>query len=102
MLETKRVALTTDLWTSPQNESIRSLSGLFINNEGKLEDCVLETKSFGAVRHTADNIKIQIKAITDKFSITEKIIAVAHDNARNMVNAVEFTEFESIRCAART
>ena len=100
--ETKHVALTTDLWTSPQNDAIISLSCLFVNTDGQLEDCVLETKSFGTARHTGDNINIQLKSITNKFSITEKVVAVSHDNAKNMINGVEFAVFESIKCPAHT
>ena len=59
---------------------------------------MLGTKSFGIARHTGDNINIQLISITENFSITEKIVAVSNDNAKNMVNGVEFAEFESIRC----
>ena len=65
--ETKHVALTTDLWTSPQNEATISLSALFVIADGELNDCMLETKSFGIARHTGDNINIQLKSITEKF-----------------------------------
>jgi hypothetical protein len=100
--ETEHVALTTDLWTSSQNEAIVTLTGHFVNKNGDLEDCVLETKSFGSARHTGENISIQLNSITDKFGITEKVLAVSHDNAANMVLAVEKSEFDSIRCAAHT
>jgi hypothetical protein len=60
----RNVALTTDLWTSSQNEAIVTLTGHFVNKNGDLEDCVLETKSFASARQTGENISIQLNSIT--------------------------------------
>ena len=102
MKDKVHVALTTDLWTSPQNESIITVTGHFLNNKCEIEDCVLETKSFGTARHTGENISIHFNSFTDKFVLPKRSLPVIHDDAKNMINDVEFAYFKSIKCAAHT
>ena len=58
--------------------------------------------------HTAENIADELKAATDEWGITQKIVAVVTDNAANIVAAIRwngcsmlcpYTEPDSTRCA---
>lgn len=69
----KYISLTTDMWTSSNNESFITVTSHFIHQD-MLFDAVLENKGFGLANHTSENILIQIETICDKFNIKEKVI----------------------------
>ncbi len=60
--------LTTDVWTSRSTEAYLTVSCHFIDN-WKMQEFVLGTRCFPG-QHTADNISLQLKRITDEWAIT--------------------------------
>ncbi len=77
----------------------------FINNDWELINYCLTMPL--EERHTAENIASWIETAIEKFGIpASKIQAVVHDNAANVVAALELLEerhgISSIRCAGHT
>lgn len=68
------------MWTSRTTEAYFTVKCHFINK-------CLETSCFPG-QHTADNISLELKRITDEWAITQKVIAVVANNSANMVSAV--------------
>ena len=66
-----------------------------------MQEFVLETCRFPG-QHTADNISLELKRITDEWAITQKVIAVVTDNGANMVSAVHKAGWKHYPCIAHT
>jgi hypothetical protein len=66
------VAITTDMWTSINNDDIATFTCHFFHNN-KLQDAVLDTKSFGTASHTSENIYLQMMSVFDEFKITDEV-----------------------------
>ena len=92
-------AISTDIWTGGNNEPYITFTCHYIHN-GKYYEVVLDTIAFTA-SHTGDNINILLNTILTKYGIKNKVVAVVTDNARNMINAVDYS-FVSQKCAAHT
>lgn len=100
------ICLTTDVWTSIATEAYLGLTCHFINEEWELINFNLTTMPLEE-RHTAVNIASWIEAAVAKFEIpVNKILAIVHDNAANMVCALKLLEdrhgISSVRCAGHT
>ena len=61
-----------------------------------LETCQIEES------HTAENIGATLVDITNRWSITEKVICVITDNANNIVAAVQHNRWSHLPCFAHT
>lgn len=72
----------------------------FIDN-WQMQEFLLETSCFPG-QHTADNISLELKRITDEWAITQKVIAVVTDNGANMVSAVHKAGWMHYPCIAHT
>ncbi|MGH0159335.1 UNVERIFIED_CONTAM: hypothetical protein FKN15_045766 [Acipenser sinensis] len=94
------VVLTTDVWTSRSTEAYLTVSCHFIDN-WQMQEFVLETCSFYG-QHTADNISLELKRITDEWGITQKVVAVVTDSGVNMVSAVHKAGWKHYPCFAHT
>lgn len=101
LIQAEFVTLTSDLWTGINQESYSTITAHYIHNQ-ELKSYVLDTKPFGSIRHTAENISIVFKATIFKWDLEKKIAAIVTDNAANIVNAVNYTDNLSIRCSAHT
>lgn len=101
LAETKNIALTSDCWSSRVPDSYMTITCHFIH-EGKLKDYVLDTKCFGKVNHTGENLATVFKAVTLDWKIMDKIVATIVDNAANVKSAVNLSGFELICCMAHT
>ncbi|MBN3281745.1 ZBED4 protein, partial [Polyodon spathula] len=94
------VVLTTDMRTSRSTEAYLTVSCHFIDN-WQMQEFVLETCSFCG-QHTADNISLELKRITDEWGIAQKVVAVVTDNGANMVSAVHKAGWKHYPCFAHT
>ena len=52
--------------------------------------------------HTAENIKTELKRITDEWDITDKISCIVTDSAANMIAAARLTGWRHLPCFAHT
>ncbi|KAL2102158.1 hypothetical protein ACEWY4_001326 [Coilia grayii] len=100
------ICLTTDVWTSIATEAFLGLTCHFINDEWELLNFNLTTMPLEE-QHSAVNIASWIEAAVGKFDIPfNKILAIVHDNAANVVCALKLLEdrhrISSVRCAGHT
>lgn len=94
------VVLTTDMWTSVSTEAYLTVTCHLIEI-WQMREFVLETHTFQE-QHTADNISLALKRITEEWGITNKVVAVVTDNGANMVAAVRKAGWRHHPCFAHT
>ncbi|CAF0931624.1 unnamed protein product [Brachionus calyciflorus] len=99
---------TSDIWTSSSGDSYISLTLHFINNNNKLDQLLLDIKSFPGT-HNYRTISSIIDSILDENGIKQRIASVTSDNASNMIKAfsrlkkmyqVQNIDIVHIRCFA--
>lgn len=99
------VALTTDIWSSSATEAYITVTLHYLNENWKLCSYVLETSEFSD-RHTSANIAERLTEIASQYCSCNKVSAVVHDNAANMVASLRILRdekgWEGIRCSAHT
>ena len=99
------VAVTTDSWTSKAVRSFSTFTVHWLDSNWQFKSFVLATRPLDG-RHTADNLAKQFCSIMDEFKLTEKVAAIVHDEAANMVAASRLikeqlgTSCRSVACAA--
>ena len=84
-------SLTTDIWSSCATEAYVTLTIHYLDDDWEMKAFVLETFGFPEC-HTSINIAEKLESIAEKYSITNKVTAVVHDNAANMVAALHVIE----------
>ncbi|XP_065658159.1 E3 SUMO-protein ligase ZBED1-like [Hydra vulgaris] len=94
------IALTTDFWTSTNNESYCGITGHWIDSEWKLTSVALACINVEE-RHTADNVASFYEEFAATWNIAEKISCIVTDSARNMVAAIGRTDYSHIPCIAQ-
>ena len=95
------ISVTIDGWSSRGQDSYISLTAHFITGDWEIKSYTLCTHDIEG-RHTAENITAVVISMQEEWSITNKLIAVVHDNASNMhasSNLLENLKY-SISCAA--
>lgn len=83
-----RVCLTTDCWTSRNNESFMAVTAHFITDDFFSKSMLLSCTSFSE-SHTSVNIAQELKNIMDEWNINQKVGLIVSDNASNVVGAVQ-------------
>ena len=103
--------LTTDMWTSKATQSYITITCHFIDEKWIMQSFVLETCAFEG-RHTADKVGNKLVETATTFGILEGVAGLTHDEAANMVAALDHTQavvqeqdipaskWESVVCAA--
>ena len=105
--EADSIALTTDIWTSAATEAYMyiTVTAHYLDLDWKLQAFVLQTAAFPK-RHTGVEIATKLKQICDDFGIGEKVSAIVHDRAANMMLTLDILEaersWESLSCSAHT
>ncbi|XP_061127704.1 zinc finger BED domain-containing protein 4-like [Syngnathus typhle] len=94
------VVLTTDMWTSRSTQSYLTVTCHFVH-DWQMVEYVLEANCF-TEQHTAANISLALKRITDHWGITQKVAAVITDNGANVVAAVHQAGWTHYPCFAHT
>ena len=85
------VALRCDIWTSRATQAYVTVTVHFITADWKMESKVLLTREMPE-RHTGLHIHERLLEASKEWKIEEKVVAVVHDNAANMVLASELLE----------
>lgn len=93
--------LTTDCWTSRNNESFMAITIHFINNEFELKSILLGCHSFNS-NHTANNLAQEIEHVLNSWNLYNKISFAVSDNAYNIKNALTTLGFKNMGCFAHT
>jgi len=90
LINVSAVCMTTDGWTSLNNESFVAVTVHFIDsyNETQLSSVLLGCTNFRE-RHTADNLTILFRNIVDEWNLNNKIAGVISDNASNIKSALQ-------------
>jgi zinc finger BED domain-containing protein 1 (E3 SUMO-protein ligase ZBED1) len=99
--EASAVCLTTDSWTSINNESFTAITAHYLDSKLKLKSILLECLSFHN-RHTAENISICLKDCVRNFHLQEKIVCCITDNAANEVAAIRLCNWRHLPCFAHS
>lgn len=93
------VALTTDAWTSCHNESYVAFTAHFIDENWDLNSYLLEVAEM-TERHTAENLSERIESMIVNWSLQNRVPAIVHDNAANIVAAMRGINIDSVTCSA--
>lgn len=93
------LSLTTDGWTSINNQHFIALTVHYINS-----DTILCSRLIGCINYnekcTSEELANFLMGITKKWSIENKISAVVTDNAPNIVNAIKLNNWRHVPCFA--
>ncbi|XP_065096779.1 E3 SUMO-protein ligase ZBED1-like [Paramisgurnus dabryanus] len=102
VLQDKKLALTTDGWTSVATHAYVTITAHFISDTWELENFVLCTKKLRG-SHTAAHVAESISNTLEEWNISrEAVIAVATDNAQNYVKAIRDLSLLHVPCLAHT
>ena len=101
LLKTVRACgLTTDCWTSCNNEGYIGVTVHFVNEDfkacSKLLGCVCFNES-----HTAVNLSEQLKNLTEEYEVFDKIVLATPDKALNIQSALDFLKWKQVGCLAQ-
>lgn len=99
--DAENIAITTDGWTSINNESYQAITVHFIDSNCKLVSLLIGCRRFNE-SHTAQNLESEIKKILLEWKINNKIVAMVTDNAANITAAVRLLQYQHIPCFAHT
>ena len=96
----EHICFTIDFWTSLSNQDYMSLTAHFIDDNFNLQEFCLEVTPFSEISHTAANILEFLKDTLAKWDVADKVQAIVHDSAANMVAAMNTSDFGHIPCLA--
>ncbi|RXG61778.1 Zinc finger BED domain-containing protein 4 [Armadillidium vulgare] len=94
--ESGAFAITTDIWSSPSNDSFMSITAHWITTDFERKLAVLRCIRYNTT-HNASNISCCLKHIFKDWELN-KIHAIVRDNAKNIVLAVEMARYQGIGC----
>ena len=89
-------SLTTDIWTSPSNDSFMSITAHWIDNEYHRRFVVLRCVPYN-IAHTSENLAVSLKNICNEWGL-KNIHAIFRDNAQNIVRGVIEADFKGVGC----
>ena len=93
----ENASLTTDLWTSPTNNSFISLTLHYLDADFQQKMVVLGCFPFDE-SHEGSAIQERINGIVEEYGLFQKIHLVEWDNAANVVAALSTSQFDHIGC----
>ncbi|XP_073973000.1 E3 SUMO-protein ligase ZBED1-like [Rhodnius prolixus] len=99
--EVNAVCLTTDCWTSVNNESFIAITAHYIDQNTNLQTHLLKCTSYSE-RHTANNLASHLQSTVQEWELTNKVTAVVTDNGANIVSAVKQCNWRHISCFAHS
>lgn len=85
--EAESVCMTTDCWTSRNNESFMAITIHFIDSKFKLRSVLLGCFEFKE-HHIRINLSDKIRNILHEWNLENKIVFAVSDNANNIKNAL--------------
>jgi len=95
------LCITTDGWTSINNDSYVAVTAHWINADIKLCSNLLDCVPFNQ-KHTAENLKNLLLSAFETWDIQHKICAVVTDNAANVTAAIREGGWRHIACFAHS
>lgn len=95
------VSLTTDGWTSTNNEGYICVSVHFLNKNFELRSLLLECVKYFE-RHTSNNLAKELLRVMDEWQLKQQTVAIVSDNAANIKSAIEITGKPHIPCFAHS
>jgi len=93
------ISITTDLWTSINNDAYISVTASYITPQWELKARTLNNLPMEE-RHTQTNISARLLDVAQSWNIASKVKAVLHDGASNMKDAGSTNSWTDIGCAA--
>lgn len=73
------ISLTTDCWTSTNNESLMGITVHFVGNNFCLRSILLQCTVFDQ-SHTSKNLAVELKRVTEEWGVKTKIVLAVSDN----------------------
>lgn len=95
------VCITTDCWTSANNDSFMAITGHFIDTSYQMCSILLDCDVFEG-SHTGTNLSKKLLDVTKSWGLEKKVILAVSDNAANVKNAIAQTGWEHFGCFAHT
>lgn len=83
----QNMCITTDCWTSRNNESYMAITGHFIDKEFSQHNILLDC-SVLTERHTSVNLAAELHRVTEEWNVSNKILIAISDNAANIRSAI--------------
>ncbi|KAH9623606.1 hypothetical protein KSS87_005765 [Heliosperma pusillum] len=84
-----RVALTSDTWTSKQNNPFMCVTVHWIDNDFFLQKRIIAFDIMEE-KHTGYNIYLRLKKTLDKFNLTKKLFSISFDNASANTKCIDY------------
>ena len=75
------------MWSSIANDGYIGVTGHFVDKDWNMQALTLTTEEMDD-RHTGINISARLKDVAATWGVKEKVSAVVHDNAANMMLAL--------------
>lgn len=98
----KSVSITTDCWTSCNNDGFIAVTAHFIDDNFQIKSILLEVSSC-SVNHTSINLANELTRITSDWGVENKILLALSDNAANIKKAIsEELHWKHLGCLAHT
>ncbi|XP_030030060.1 zinc finger BED domain-containing protein 4 [Manduca sexta] len=94
------ICITTEGWTSVNNDSFIDITAHFINEENISKSYFLDCVQY-AKDNTASNLTTSLQSVFETWDIQNKIVVIVSDNTPNLRNAVRLGCWESIGCFAQ-
>nr|CAI5857915.1 unnamed protein product [Callosobruchus analis] len=91
------LCITTDCWTSSNNESFIAITGHFIDDTFKMRSILLECDIFEG-SHTGLNLSKTLIEVAKNWGLEKKVILAVSDNAANIKNAIAYTGWKHFGC----
>lgn len=96
------VTLTTDCWTSTNNESFMAVTAHYVDSDFQLKSNVLECCAF-AETHTSENLALELDRVANEWNVANKLLLCISDNAPNIVKAIkDVLQWKHFGCLAHT
>lgn len=97
----KMICLTTDCWTSINNQSFMATTAHFFIDDLQLQSICIGCDEFDD-RHTSQNLSTRLLKQIEEWSIGGKIVAIVSDNAPNITRAIRDCNYHGIGCFAHS
>ncbi|XP_030760542.1 zinc finger BED domain-containing protein 1-like [Sitophilus oryzae] len=102
MKRVKSVTITTDCWTSVNNDGFIAVTAHFIDDNFLAKSILLEVAECNT-RHTSINLANELRKTTSEWGIEHKILLCLSDNAANIKKAVcDELHWTHLGCVAHT
>ncbi|CAH0717085.1 unnamed protein product, partial [Brenthis ino] len=99
--DAKSICVTTDMWTSRNNDSYLAVTGHYIDKNFSLQSVLLECKVLES-RHTGLNLAGELRNVAQEWNILDKVLLAVSDNGANIKSAIAQLEWKHFGCYAHT